>query len=89
MLFSGWLLSVDRVLYSGWLLFIDHVVTSPVTSERMSLKRMVDFMKDKGGVGGGGGAGVDEAGRDMNKRLQRMLEETLTKNMHLQQVLRQ
>jgi len=53
----------------------DHVVTSP-SQERMTLKRVVDFVKDKG----------DENLKDMNRRLQRMLEETLTKNMHLQQV---
>jgi len=50
-------------------------VTSPV-NEKLTLKRVVDFVKDKG----------DENLRDINRKLQRVLEETLTKNMHLQRV---
>ena len=48
---------------------------SPV-NEKMTLKRVVDFVKDRG----------DENLKDINRKLQRMLEETLTKNMHLQKV---
>ena len=45
--------------------------------EKMSLKKVLDIVKP------------DDAGlRDMNKKLQNMLEETLTKNMHLQKVRR-
>lgn len=55
--------------------FSDHSVVSP-SQEKITLKRVVDFVKDKG----------DENLRDINRKLQRMLEETLTKNMHLQQV---
>jgi len=50
-------------------------LTSPV-NEKLTLKRVVDFVKDKG----------DENLRDINRKLQRVLEETLTKNMHLQRV---
>jgi len=50
-------------------------VTSPV-NEKLTLKRVVDFVKDKG----------DENLKDINRKLQRVLEETLTKNMHLQRV---
>jgi len=45
-------------------------------NEKLTLKRVVDFVKDKG----------DENLRDINRKLQRVLEETLTKNMHLQRV---
>lgn len=56
---------------------VDHTVASPV-NEKMTLKRVVDFVKDRG----------DENLREINRKLQRMLEETLTKNMHLQKVSR-
>lgn len=46
------------------------------TPEKLTVKRLVDFIKDKG----------DENLKEMNRRMQRMLEETLTKNMHLQKV---
>lgn len=49
-------------------------VHSPVVQDKLTIKRIVDFIKDKG----------DENLREMNRRMQRMLEETLTKNMHLQ-----
>lgn len=42
--------------------------------DKLTLKRVVDFVTDK----------QDE--REMNKKLQLLLEETLTKNMHLQKV---
>jgi len=42
----------------------------------LTLKRVVDFVKDKG----------DENLRDINRKMQRVLEETLTKNMHMQRV---
>ena len=44
---------------------------------KLTVKRVVDFIKDKG----------DENLREINRKIQRMLEETLTKNMHLQQNL--
>ncbi|CAH1784285.1 unnamed protein product, partial [Owenia fusiformis] len=53
----------------------DHIA-SPQT-EKMSIKRVLDFVKDKG----------EESQRDLNRKLQRMLEETLTKNMHLEKNL--
>ena len=43
---------------------------------KITLKRVMDFVKDKG----------DENAKEINKKLQHMLEETLTKNMHLQKV---
>ncbi|XP_076344298.1 GRIP1-associated protein 1-like isoform X6 [Tachypleus tridentatus] len=45
--------------------------------DKLTVKRVVDFIKDKG----------DENLREINRRMQRMLEETLIKNMHLQQDL--
>ncbi|GIY37658.1 GRIP1-associated protein 1 [Caerostris darwini] len=42
--------------------------------DKLSIKRIVDFIKDRG----------DENLKEINRRMQRMLEETLTKNMHLQ-----
>ncbi len=47
------------------------------SSDKLTVKRVVDFIKDKG----------DENMREINRKVQRMLEETLTKNMHLQQNL--
>ena len=46
-------------------------------SDKLTVKRVVDFIKDKG----------DENMREINRKVQRMLEETLTKNMHLQENL--
>ncbi len=46
------------------------------SQEKISLKNVMEFVKLK----------PDENQREMNKKLQHMLEETLTKNMHLQQV---
>ena len=46
------------------------------TTEKITLRRVMDFVKEKG----------DDNAREMNKKLQHMLEETLTKNMHLQKV---
>ncbi|XP_064632484.1 GRIP1-associated protein 1-like isoform X2 [Lineus longissimus] len=61
---------------------IDHYVMNSRTdlipqspsSEKLTFKRVMDFVKDKG----------DENMREVNRKLQRVLEETLTKNMHLQ-----
>ncbi|KAI1278105.1 GRIP1-associated protein 1 [Halotydeus destructor] len=47
---------------------------SPMHQDKLTVKRVVDFIKDKG----------DENAKEINRKLQRMLEETLTKNMHLQ-----
>lgn len=44
--------------------------------DRLSLKKVIDMVN----------RGDDQGLRDMNRKLQRMLEETLTKNMHLQKV---
>jgi len=67
----------SSVLYNMSLLTvcIPDRLTSPV-NEKLTLKRVVDFVKDKG----------DENLRDINRKMQRVLEETLTKNMHLQRV---
>ena len=56
-------------------LFVAHPVNTP-QDHKISLKRVMDFVKDKG----------DENAREINRKLQHMLEETLTKNMHLQKV---
>ena len=56
-------------------LFADNLVNSP-SQEKMSFKRMVDFVKGEN----------DDNLKEMNRKLQRMLEETLTKNMHQEQV---
>lgn len=45
-----------------------------VAQDKLTIKRIVDFIKDRG----------DENLKEINRRMQRMLEETLTKNMHLQ-----
>jgi len=47
------------------------------------LKRVVDFVMDKGGSGG---SEHGENLKDTNRRLQNVVEEMLTKNMYLQQV---
>mgnify|MGYP006890271753 CR=1 FL=1 len=51
-----------------------HTVTP--TDEKLSLKKVLDLVNKSD----------DHGLRDMNKKLQNMLEETLTKNMHLQKV---
>ena len=45
--------------------------------EKMTVRKVVDFIKDRG----------DENLKEINRKLQRMLEETLTKNMFLQKDL--
>ncbi|KAL5014592.1 hypothetical protein ScPMuIL_008862 [Solemya velum] len=45
--------------------------------DRLSLKKVIDMVN----------RGDDQGAKEMNKKLQRMLEETLTKNMHLQKDL--
>jgi chromosome segregation ATPase len=47
------------------------------STDKLTVKRVMDFIKDRG----------DENMREINRKVQRMLEETLTKNMHLQQNL--
>ncbi len=61
-----------------WKCELNVLITEPHLGggERMTFKRVMDFVKDKG----------DQNLREINQKLQRMLEETLTKNMHLQQV---
>lgn len=46
-------------------------------SDKVTVKRVFDFIKDRG----------DQNAKEINQKLQRMLEETLTKNMHLQRDL--
>lgn len=48
-----------------------------ISHDKLTVRRVMDFIKDKG----------DENLRERNRRMQRMLEETLTKNMHLQKDL--
>lgn len=57
----------------------DHSSGHPAhnSNEKLTVKRLVDFIKDKG----------DEGQREINRKLQRILEETLTKNMWLQKHL--
>ena len=45
--------------------------------ERITVRKVVEFIKDRG----------DEGQKEINRKLQRMLEETLTKNMFLQEDL--
>ncbi|XP_067936156.1 GRIP1-associated protein 1-like isoform X2 [Watersipora subatra] len=52
----------------------EYVSSTPKKMEKMTLKRVVDFVKDKG----------DEGLNEKYRKCQRMLEETLTKNMCLQ-----
>ena len=56
-------------------MFVAHPVNAP-QDHKITLKRVMDFVKDKG----------DESAKEINRKLQHMLEETLTKNMHLQKV---
>lgn len=49
-------------------------------SEKLSMRRMVSLIRQ---IGNDSGDSPTECGPDVQKRLQRMLEETLTKNMHL------
>ena len=49
----------------------------PVPSgDKNALRRVIDFVRETS----------DDSLRDINRKLQRVLEETLTKNMHLQEV---
>jgi len=49
----------------------------PVQSaDRNALRRVIDFVRETS----------DDSLRDVNRKLQRVLEETLTKNIHLQKV---
>jgi len=50
---------------------------SPAPSgDKNALRRVIDFVRETS----------DENLRDVNRKLQRVLEETLTKNIHLQKV---
>ena len=57
-------------------LLVEYVQRTPKRQEKMTLKRVVDFVKDKG----------DEGLNEKYRKSQRMLEETLTKNIALQNV---
>ncbi len=62
---------------TNWHLFVSAAQNvNAREGDRMTLKRVMDFVKDKG----------DESAKEINRKLQHMLEETLTKNMHLQKV---
>lgn len=67
-----WLLTIHVVV----LVYIEYVNHTPKRTEKMTLKRVMDFVKDKG----------DEGMNEKYRKSQRMLEETLTKNMCLQNV---
>ena len=57
--------------------FADTKPHTPVQhDDKISLKKVLDLVNKSD----------DQGLRDMNKKLQNMLEETLTKNMHLQKV---
>lgn len=56
--------------------FSDKKHTVTPTDDKLSLKKVLDLVNKSD----------DQGLRDMNKKLQNMLEETLTKNMHLQKV---
>ena len=58
--------------------------SSAAASDKLSLKRVLDLVTSGGDRSADSGGGGDM--REMNRKLQTMLEETLTKNMHLQQV---
>ena len=61
------------------LLVADNGALSPnVGNEKLSVRRMVSLIRQIGGDSDGEGVDVQ------HRRIQRMLEETLTKNMHLQ-----
>ena len=57
-------------------LFLDTKPHPIVHDEKISLKKVLDMVNKSD----------DQGLKDMNKKLQNMLEETLTKNMHLQKV---
>ena len=57
-------------------LLVEYVQRTPKRQEKMTLKRVVDFVKDKG----------DEGLNEKYRKSQRMLEETLTINIALQNV---
>jgi len=46
------------------------------STDKNTLRRVIDFVRETS----------DDNLRDVNRKLQRVLEETLTKNMHLQKV---
>jgi len=46
------------------------------STDKNALRRVIDFVRETS----------DDNLRDVNRKLQRVLEETLTKNMHLQKV---
>jgi len=54
---------------------------------KLSVKKVVDFIKDRGAASIGVTDHHQSQEKEINRRLQRMLEETLTKNMFLQQDL--
>ena len=66
---------VENIFNTRKLVFAAHPVNAP-QDHKITLKRVMDFVKDKG----------DENVKEINRKLQHMLEETLTKNMHLQKV---
>ena len=66
---------VENIFNIRKLVFAAHPVNAP-QDHKITLKRVMDFVKDKG----------DENAKEINRKLQHMLEETLTKNMHLQKV---
>ena len=47
------------------------------SSDKNTLRRVIDYVRETS----------DDTVRDVNRKLQRVLEETLTKNMHLQKVM--
>lgn len=63
------------MFYIITLLSTDQVHHLP-SHDKLRLKSVMDFVKNK----------PDDGTKDLNKKLQKMLEETLTKNIHLQQV---
>ena len=56
--------------------FLGHSQATSPSQERLSLRKVMDYVMDNN----------DETLRDINRKLHHMLEETLTKNMHLQKV---
>ena len=74
--------SSEYVCQLSWILikyfhFPDTKPHAPVQhDDKISLKKVLDLVNKND----------DQGLKDMNKKLQNMLEETLTKNMHLQKV---
>lgn len=54
-----------------------HSSPSSTSTDKLTVRKVVDFIKDRG----------DENLKEINRKLQRLLEETLTKNMFLQKDL--